>query len=513
MVRPRSFSLSHESAAMVRLLSSAVFRKERLLPASFATPAWNSADFLWIAFTLFPIMLVAFLLPVQPNDYWWYVRLGGEIAQTGAIPQVDTISSTQAGEPFVIHAWLAALAFWALHGLGGTTATVLGAGLLIAAFYLLVWLTCRQAGAGPQLASALTLMAAISSSNNWVVRPQLFAYPLFGLVMFTLWRWQNGSNRDLWALPVTSLLWVNLHGSFILPFLLSGAALVGGRGNRRSLAWALLGMVAVSFINPRFYKAWGYVFAMLIDPPGQQFSIEWGPPANSHWQATLFYGWLLAFAPLAGLSSRRFNRTEWLWFLGFGWMALSGVRYLIWFLALLAPLSAALLTSWFEKRVPVTIQRTNLALNLLIGVALLLLPLVGLPGIREGWWPTPPPALSPATPVAAAGWLGSHPELSGPVWAEIGFASYLAYALPERKVWIDTRFELYPVEQWERYLEISDAAPGWERLLEEERVDLLMVSTVKQPRLLAALESFPGWGERYRDATAAIFSKNHPLVP
>lgn len=498
---------------MARVLNGAVFRRDRALQAGVHVPAWSSADFLWAAFTLFPILLIVFLLPVHPNDYWWYVRLGGEIARSGVIPQADSISSTQAGQPYVLHAWLAALAFWALNEWGGMAATVLVAGLLVAACYLFVWLACRQAGSGPQLASALTLLAALASSNNWVVRPQLFAYPLFGLVLFALWRWQAGSNRSLWLLPFASLLWVNLHGSFILPFLLCGAALACGKGDRRNLAWALLGMLAATFANPRFQRAWEYVYAILKNPSGQQFSLEWGPPLNLQWQTTLFFAWLLAFAPLAALSERRLNRMEWVWFLGFGWMAISGVRYLVWFLALLAPLSARLLSAWLDEREPDQGRPAMPALNLLIGLSLLVLPAAGLPGIRERWWPAPPPVLSPATPVAAANWLKNHAELDGPVWAEIGFASYLAYALPERKVWIDTRFELYPAEQWQRYLEISTAAPDWERMLEEEGVGLLMVNPVGQPRLLAALEGSPGWEERYRDEAAAIFTKSPPRAP
>ena len=498
---------------MVRVLSSALFRRAAVLPVKAAAPAWTSADFRWITFTLFPILLVAFLLPVHPNDYWWYVRLGGDIAQIGAIPQVDTLSSTQTGEPFVVHAWLAALVFWALHGLGGAAATVLGTGTAIAAFYLITWVTCREAGSGPQLASAFTLLAALSGSSNWVVRPQLFVYPLFGLVLFTLWRWQNGSNHGLWVLPATSLFWVKLHGSFVLPFLLCGAALAAGSGNRRGLGMAMGGTFAATLVNPRGLGAWAYALDLLGNPAVRQFSREWHPPSNTGWQAAIFFSWLLLFPLLAARSSRKPVALHWLWFLGLGWMALSSVRNQIWFLAVLAPLSAALLSAWLRERVTAKAYRVRPAVNVLVGVTLLLLLAAGLPGIRERWWPTPPPALSLATPVAAAGWLGAHPELKGSVWTEPGFASYLVYALPDRKVWIDTRFELYPVEQWERYVEISEAAPGWERQLEEEQVELVMVNSKDQPRLLAALEGSPDWCERYRDAAAAVFAKDCPLAP
>jgi hypothetical protein len=439
--------------------------------------------------------------------------LGSEIASSGSIPTIDTISSTQAGEPFVLHAWLAAWIFWGLYVLGGTAATVLAAGIAIATFYLFTWLTCRAAGANPWLASGLTLLAALAGSNNWVVRPQLFAYPLFGIVLYSLCRWQEGDDRGMWLLPAAGLLWVNLHGSFPLLFILGGIALIAGAGDRRKLATVIALSFAATLANPRHMGAWSYAFDLFRNPAVYQFSREWRPPENSGWQAAIFFGWLLLFPLLVAGSPRKLAWPYRLWYLGLGWMALSSVRNEVWFLAVIAPLTASLISPWLRGRFTRPDQPVRPVLNILVGLSLLLLPVAGLPGIRERWWPAAPPALSPATPVDAVNWLRAHPELSCPIWTEPGFASYLAFALPERTVWIDTRFELYPVKQWERYLAISQADPGWERLLDAEKVGMVLVNTVEQPRLLTSLQLSPGWCERYRDPAAAIFSKDCPLAP
>ena len=52
---------------------------------------------------------------------------------------------------------------------------------------------------------------------------------------------------------------------------------------------------------------------------------------NRGWQANLFFAWLLVFVPLAALSPRKLSLLEWVIFLFFGWMALIGLRYVIWF--------------------------------------------------------------------------------------------------------------------------------------------------------------------------------------
>jgi hypothetical protein len=175
--------------------------------------------------------------------------------------------------------------------------TVLARGLLLAAFYLFVWQSCRLAGAGPKLAAILTLTAALAGSINWATRPQLFSFPLFSLSLFIVWQWQQGQQRYLWLLPVIVALWVNLHGAFILCFFLVGAALVGGGGDRRALAIAFGGMVLASLLNPRFFGVWSYVYTLITDPPSQQLGAEWKPPTNESWQGMLFFGWLLLLIP------------------------------------------------------------------------------------------------------------------------------------------------------------------------------------------------------------------------
>ncbi len=276
----------------------------------------------WLGLALLIILSIGLLLPIQPNDYWWYVRVGQDIVRDGAIPSVDTLSYTQAGQPMVYHAWLASVIFWVLDVSGGATLTVLARGILLGSFYFFAWRTCRLAGAGPKLAAMLVLLAALAGSNNWATRPQLFSFPCFSAMLYILWRWHDGENRHLWLLPVLVAAWVNLHGAFVLSFLLVGAALVGGGGDRRALFLALLGMALASTLNPRFLGSWGYVFSLLTDPPSQTLGAEWSPPRVGVWQQTLFFAWLLLMIPLAAFSSKRFSPVQWLWFLGFGWMSL-----------------------------------------------------------------------------------------------------------------------------------------------------------------------------------------------
>lgn len=483
-------------------------------PAALPTrAALDSAGLIWLALLLGAVLAMAFWLPIRGNDYWWYVRAGGEIARDGTIPTADGYTFTRAGTPFTLHSWLAALLFWLLHAAGGPTLTILARGVVLASTFTLVWQSCREGGAGPRLASAITLLAALASANNWAVRPQLLAYPLFALTLWLLWRWQAERAAPRWLLIGLMALWVNLHGSFVMGLLLIGATVVGARGRQREALLILGAALLATMLNPRGAGAWTYVLALLTDPPSQQLSAEWQPTVNEGLYGALFFAWLLLLPLLAHRSPARLTATQWLWFLGLGWAAVSGQRYVVWFLMVLAPLTTTLLVPLIGARLDQPPTRVRPTVNGALATGLLLVPLLLLPGVRQRWWPGSPPALDSATPVQATAWLAARPELPGQLWSEAGFASYLIYALPERPVWIDTRFELFPLAQWVQYGAIQEAEPGWEQLLAAADVRLLMIHPPTQPRLAAAVAQAPDWCLRYTDPTALIAVRQSVGIP
>jgi len=463
----------------------------------------------WLGLVLAVVLCIAFLLPIVPNDYWWYVRLGGDIVATGSIPTVDVYSATAAGQPVFNPSWASAVVFWALDRAGGPTLTVLARGVLLAGSYALVWWACRLVGGGGRLSALVVLLAALAGSNNWAVRPQLISYPLFALVVVALIRWRSGARGWVWLLPAAMVLWVNLHGSFVLAFLLVGAALVGGGGDRRRLGLALAGMTLASLVNPRGVGAWLYVGALLSDTSSQVYSTEWRGPSPDQWQFALFFGWLLVAPVVAGLSRRRLSATEWLWYVGFGWMAVSGQRYVVWFLAVAAPITCALAAEWLRDGDGDGRPAVHGALL----AGLLVFPVGLLPGLREHWYSEPPPVLSADTPVEAAAWLAGHPELDGVLWADLAGSSYLIHAVPDRPVWIDTRFELYRPEQFEDYLTVAAGRAGWAEVLERDGVGILVVDQVSQAGLIEVLEVSSGWSEVHRDERAAVWTRRRGGLP
>jgi hypothetical protein len=465
-----------------------------------------SIEFLWLSVALFVLLIVAALLPLSPQDYWWYLRLGQDILRTHSIPSVEAYSFTRAGAPYFYPSWLAAVIFWKVYNLGGITSTFLLRVAMTAITYGTLFLMVRESGAGTLLAALLTLVAGLAGSNNWTFRPQMFAYPLFVFTLLILIHNERGHSRGLWFLPLLALLWVNLHGSYLLLFMLVGLTLIFTRRSRKAIALALVFSALAALVNPRGLEALLYAKNMLVSP-SVQLSTEWRPPVNLGWQMNLFFLWLLAFAALAGLSPRRLSLLEAAWLFGLGWMALSEIRNVIWFLFILSLETAALLSEWDEHYIRIPSEKVNILFNLIVTVALLLMPLALLPGVRSMWWSKSPDAYTSANPIRATTWLASHPDLPGEMFSDLSFSSYLIFALPSRPVWIDTRFELYPVEQWQEYVSIEQTAPGWETILERYKINLLVLSPAGEPSLIQAAQGSHHWCQQYRDEDAVIFSR------
>lgn len=465
----------------------------------------NSQDVLYLGLVLLVILSIAFLLPVEPNDYWWHVRVGQDTLSTGSVPATDTFSYTQFGTPVNYFSWLSEVTFALLNLAGGLPLTVLMRGLLVSLAYVILYIVARKLGAGTKTTSVVTLLAALATSNNWSVRPQMFTYFLFAGVVWILYDWMQAGKKGIWWLPVISFLWVNLHGSFIMLFLLVVPALLFGKGDRKKLAICFGLALLATLINPHFLNAWKFVILSFMTPSSRQFSMEWNPPVNLGWQMQIFFAWLLLLIPLAAISPRKPSRLEWVWLLGFGWLALSGQRYVIWFVFLLVPVTIGWLAEWIRAISHQASLPGKPVINVALGILFILLSFSLLPGVRDTWWQQAPEPLE-NTPVLAARWLAENPEISGPMWSELGFSSYLIYALPERPVWIDSRFEVaYPNDQFVKYVAISRAEWNWQSILDEEGIRLLVISKKLQPDLLKAVQASSNWDMVHEDDVAVIF--------
>jgi hypothetical protein len=81
----------------------------------------------------------------------------------------------------------------------------------------------------------------------------------------------------------------------------------------------------------------------------------------------------------------------------------------------------------------------------------------------------------------------------------------MIWASPEVAVFIDTRFELYPVEQWQDYIAIYQGRYDWQEILAQYDVDTLLLEHASQKPLIEAATAAADWQLVHDDEQAAIF--------
>ena len=468
----------------------------------------TNLELLILSFILMMVMVIDVVVPIYPNDLWPYMRIAEEILKSHAIPTTEFMTYTQYGQPASYLFWLPSLMFLGVYKLGGAALISVLSSLCLAVYHLFLWLTLREHKVSPLTAALAIGFSILVSINGWSVRPQILVFPLFGILLFLLARWRNGNTKLLWLLPVIACLWANFHASFIIFFFLTVPALLFFRGNRKRLGIFVALSLLATLINYYGFDLWKGMFGMVDNATIRQFSAEWIMPTNEGWQQNIFFFTLLAVPLIAAVSKTRLHLLDWVWYIGFGWMAVTTIRYQFWFMAVvvlvLARLAAPTLDPWYQR---IRILQ-NRSINLALSVILLLVPIAFLPGIRGLWWSTATPVFQDTTPIRAAEWLKTQPQLKGELWSHFNYNTYLTYGLPERKLFMTNRFEDFPVQQFKDNNIISFAKPGWEAVVDDYGINLILASREENTDLLTALSAGTGWHEVYSDDTSIIFARD-----
>jgi hypothetical protein len=329
------------------------------------------------------------------------------------------------------------------------------------------------------------------------------------------------------------IVWVNLHGSFVLGLGLLGLAWLGAlidvpRGARsgdgdawrrvRQLSYCGIATLLAVVVHPLGFGIFGYVRQMLGNPPLQRWFIEWQPPRNDlsplnpgFW----FFALLLLLAGLMALGPRRPSTTDMLWYTGLAWLAIGGVRYVMWFALMLLPLLAEQIAALWAQRQPETRGSAFvMAIGLLLGGAMIAVlpwftPVRYLGDDAEHLFATAGPyrlLLASTTPIAATELLAQQP-IEGRFWADMSYTSYTIWRLPDKQVFADLRAELFPEAIWMDYFAIAQGDAQSLTTIDTWQITHLMLDRKGQRSLHQLLLRTPGWCERYSDPNTVIMAR------
>jgi hypothetical protein len=347
--------------ADLRALSESVQASSPRPGRQTSTARWapTLADFLFVS-------LIVWLFLAGPNgwaallsdgDTGWHIRVGDWIREHSAFPRTDFLSFSKAGEPWFAWEWASEVLMSWLHSIAGMKGVVLGLGLLLPAYLLVLLRHAIWREATPLIALPILLMASGSSAIHYLARPHLFTLLFLAVSLWLIEADRRSPGRRVWLLVPLSLAWTNLHGGFLSLVACLGLVAVGEAIARdwpaaRRYGILALGCFAVSFVNPYGYQLHLHILAYLRSDWIKEAVDEFQSPSFRSEAMLLFE--VLLFASLISVYRcvRRGNWADALLVIGWAHLSLSSVRHVPIFLLVAVPILAGELSSWWREIVP-----------------------------------------------------------------------------------------------------------------------------------------------------------------
>jgi hypothetical protein len=483
----------------------------------------------------------------------WHIRTGQMILTSHAIPHVDPFS-TQAAQPWFAWEWLYDLLAGWLESVAGLNGVVWFTAVVIAAVFGWALRLLLRRGVNLMLALVLVLLAASASMVHFLARPHVVSW-LFTLIWFWVLDSSGKKNspslfrpsRMLWFLPVLTLVWVNVHGGFLVGFVLLGIywcdtlwqwtrlkpekfddALRKIQAGRRVrvLTWIGLLSLTATFVNPYGFQLHIHIYRYLSNRFLMDHIDEFLSP-NFHYVAQKCFAVLLLLTLVALASKRReVEVSHGLIILFAVYSGLYATRNI--------PVSSVLLVlvigPWLSDAIDRfkqsgarfsseevvepdsffgRMQAIDFSLrgHLWPLAAIMLTGWIALHGGNMGSRQLMHAQFSPKQfPVGAVDYLEKHGS-DGKIVSIDSWGGYLIYRLyPRARMVVDDRHDFYGEAFVKSYLKMVRVEPGWDEFLQQHPARYVLAP--KKSALANILLETPAWHSTYNDEAAILFERS-----
>ncbi len=476
---------------------------------------------------IFCLVVVAlctnFEMLLGDGDTAWHLAAGNLIRSSGAIPATDPWAFTSGGVPWVNLAWLWDVWMSWLHERFGWHGQLAFFSLCHALTMVVLYQACLLRS-GNGMASFFSMFLVLISippflRSMWV--SNLFVATLFliGLLIeyrgWRVWWW--------YAMPLVMPLWVNVHGGFIIAFVVLGAfglqALLrkDWRSASHMTAAGLLSIAALG-ISPYGYTGVIDVVLKTFNTPALAIIPEFQPSAFS-WSFLLTYLYIPVFLFCAMHRQAKTSLAEAI--LGFGLIlpAMTSMRYWTFVYLFSCPILAQFLTSYIKNSTrhgnPVAMRiagqmkqslfvthakMTGAGISLLMlgGMALLFTPAAARHFKIEGYDPY-------HNFLPAYEFVHTHYPKHRFLTDYVTAAPFILISGGTFPVFIDGRGEsAYPHSLVESYVRMYKGEKDWETILDTYRIDGVVLFNFEL-RLPALFRDRKGWKKVFEDKTSIVF--------
>lgn len=464
-------------------------------------------------------LLVMAARAVHDPDVWWHLRSGQEIVASHHVPRRDIFSYTRYGQAWIAHEWLSEVIFFLIFRAASWAGLMVVFAGVIAGTFLLLY---RQCAGRPYIAGLMVALGAMATVPSWGVRPQMFSMLLAVVFLWLLdkaRRYDPTQLRFLWWMPLLMLLWVNLHGGFLLGPALMAITLAGwlteawlgvakwpeARARVLRLGGALAACVAVIPLNPNGLELYRYPFQTLQARTIVNYIVEWASPNFHSTDFKPFLGLLLLTWLVVAFSRKRLSPTQILLLLATAYGGLSAARHIPIFVLVAVPILAegleelAARRHWFSPE-EASLPPAKLAINFVLVLAVCALTVLRFRQVIQSQ------AAGEAEnfPVAATEFLiREHPP--APIFNYYDWGGYfIARLYPRYRVFIDGRTDLYGTLM-DTFSDTARGEGNWQEGLQKYHVQTVVVPPASG--LAGLLRINPAWKKEFEDKQAVVFVK------
>lgn len=250
---------------------------------------------LFTTLLLSAVFLLA-LCKIGTADAWIHLYMGKYIWHAKELPSVEPFIYTMTGEPVLYSSWLFGLIYYLAYLLFNIYGVILLKAFTVATvFYILLKDSVRTDG-NYALAAVMLVVVAILTRYRFTERPETFMMLFLSFSIFSLNAFVYEGRKYIYALPVISLLWANMHSSIGLMFIPFLSFVFGGTiqrflGSRMTFSntpsksqlssIALISVLsfAASLINPNFIGQYMFGTQFLASGWYKKNIVELQPPS------------------------------------------------------------------------------------------------------------------------------------------------------------------------------------------------------------------------------------------
>jgi hypothetical protein len=495
----------------------------------------------------------------------WHIRTGRMILATHAIPRIDPFSATGSsampGQAWFAWEWLYDLLVGWLESAAGLNGVVLFTALVIATVFAWTFRLLLRRGTNMLVALVLVLLAASAAMIHFLARPHVVSW-LFTVAWFWILDssdescWTSGSESlaasetnprrgwVLWLLPPLMLVWVNVHGGFLVGFVLLAIYWCSAawqwlrpagdrfedilrkiRAGQFVRVLTLIGVASglATLANPYGFQLHTHIYRYLTSRFLMDHINEFQSP-NFHYVAQKCFAGLLLLTLVALAATRPASgptRVSQILVVIFAvYSGLYASRNIpasaLLLILVIGPWLSEAMETFRNRRVAAQgfaytrfLQRMEAIEFSLRGhlwpIALVVLTCwIAAHGGKLGATPLMDAHFDTKRfPVAAADYVTKE-NLQGPLVSPDDWGGYLIYRLyPRVRMVIDDRHDFYGEEFLKSYLKMVNVEPGWEDFLQQHQAHCVVVP--RESALANILAETGGWKAVYGDDVATLF--------